>query len=1023
MSFVAESEVEELVLEWLASLGYAVVYGPTIGPSEPGAERDSWSDVVLTGRLRAAVHRLNPELPAAALDEAVARFERPESQSLVSENWRYWHLLVEGLPVEYRDAAGELRHGRVRLVDFDDPTANDWLAVNQLTVKQGEWTRRPDVVVFCNGVPVGVFELKSPGDEHATLRGAFNQLQTYKEQIPALFHPNAVLVVADGLSARAGSLTAGFDHFAPWKTIDGAQVIGDDALQLETLTKGMFAPAVLLELMRYGTSFNDERHGLVKRLAKYHQFWAVRKAVERTDEARRGDGRAGVVWHTQGSGKSLEMLLYAGQVMRHPAMENPTLVVLCDRNDLDDQLFDEVFATSRSLPETPVQAQSREHLRELLSGRAAGGIIFTTLQKFAPTEKGGEYPLLTDRRNVVVIADEAHRSQYDFIDGFARHLRDGLPKATFIGFTGTPIESDDRSTRAVFGEYIDVYDLTQAVEDGATVRIYYEARLAKLSLPDDVQAELDAGFEELAEGQEEATATKAKTRWSRLEAVVGAPDRLKLLAEDLVEHWGTRRETMAGKAMVVCMSRQVCVRLYDEIAKLRPDWVSDDDASGRVKVVITGAASDDEALRRHVRSKDGLRVIKDRAKNPDDELELVIVRDMWLTGFDSPSMHTMYVDKPMKGHSLMQAIARVNRTFADKPGGLVVDYIGIAENLRAALANYTDRSRNETGIPVDALVQVVLEKHEVLATLLHDHDWSAARAETAAQRLGAIPPAMNFVLADPDRRDRYMTHTLAMSKAFALCATDTRVQHLRRDLAFFLTVRAGITKLTSDATGGEGRSSVELDAAVAQLVSDAVAAEGVVDIYKEIGLDRPDISILSEEFLQSALSAPHKNVQLEMLRRLLNDEIRSLARRNLVESRQFSEMLSATMLRYQNRSIDSAKVLAELVELARQMQAARERGEDLGLSEGELAFYDAIVQNDAAVLELGDDVLRQIAHELVATVKANATIDWDRKETVRAKLRAAVRRLLLKYRYPPDRCDAATQLVIEQAELFARDVA
>jgi type I restriction enzyme R subunit len=1022
MSFVAESEVEELVLEWLSELGYSVLYGPSIGPGEPGAERESW-EVVLTGRLRAAVGRLNPGLPAAALDEAVARFERPESQSLVSENWRYWQLLVEGLPVEYRDADGELRHGRVRLVDFDDPAGNDWLAVNQFTVKQGEWTRRPDVVTFCNGVPVGVFELKNPGDENATLRGAFNQLQTYKEQIPQVFHANAVLVVADGLSARAGSLTAGFDHFAPWKTIDGVEVIGEDALQLETLTRGMFAPVVFCELLRFGTSFNDDRHGLVKKLAKYHQFWAVRKAVERTVEARSGDGRAGVVWHTQGSGKSLEMLLYAGQVMRHPAMENPTLVVLCDRNDLDDQLFDEVFATARSLPETPVQATSREHLRELLSGRAAGGIVFTTLQKFAPPEKGGEYPRLTDRRNVVVIADEAHRSQYDFIDGFARHLRDGLPNATFIGFTGTPIESDDRSTRAVFGEYIDVYDLTQAVEDGATVRIYYEARLAKLSLPEDVQEELDAGFEELTEGEEEDTAAKAKTRWSRLEAIVGAPDRLGLLARDLVEHWETRREAMPGKAMAVCMSRQVCVRLYDEIAALRPEWVSDDDGEGRVKVVITGSASDDEELRRHVRSKDGLRTIKDRAKNPADPLELVIVRDMWLTGFDSPSMHTMYVDKPMKGHSLMQAIARVNRTFADKPGGLVVDYIGIAENLRAALANYTDRSRNETGIPVDSLVKVVEEKHEVISTLLHDLDWSAARADTAAERLGAVPPAMNFVLGDEDRKDRYLSHTLAMSKAFALCATDARVQHLRRDLAFFLTVRAGITKLTSDATGRDARSSVELDAAVAQLVSDAVAADGVVDIYSEIGLERPDISILSEEFLQSALDAPHKNVQMEMLRRLLNDEIRSVARRNLVESRQFSEMLSATMLRYQNRSIDSAKVIAELVELARRMQEARQRGEDLGLSEGELAFYDAIVQNDAAVLELGDDTLKLIAHELVATVKANATIDWDRKESVRAKLRAAVRRLLLQHRYPPDRCDAATQLVIEQAELFAREVA
>lgn len=1023
MSFVAESEVEELTLEWLAQAGYAVLYGPSIGPGEFAAERDSWADVILTERLRRAAARLNPELPATVIAEAVARFERPESQNALTENWRAWKLMVDGLPVEYRDAVGEIRHGLVRLVDFDDPPSNDWVAVNQLTVKQGEWTRRPDVVTFCNGIPVGVFELKNPGDEHATLRGAYNQLQTYKQQIPALFHTNAALVIADGTTARAGSLTAGFTHFAPWKTIDGDDVVSEEALQLETLTLGMFAPDVFCELLRYGTTFSDERAGLVKRLAKYHQFWAVRKAVDRTIEARSGDGRAGVVWHTQGSGKSLEMLMYAGRVMRHPAMDNPTLVVICDRNDLDDQLFDEVFAPARSLPETPVQADSIDHLRDLLEGRAAGGIVFTTIHKFRPKDKGEHYPLLTGRSNVVVIADEAHRSQYDFIDGFARHLRDGLPNATYIGFTGTPIESEDRSTQAVFGSYIDVYDLTQAVEDGATVRIFYEARLAKLSLPADAQEELDEGFGELTETEEASTASAAKARWSRLEAVVGSPERVRLVAEDLVEHWETRRAAMSGKGMIVCMSRQVAVDLYDQIAELRPDWVSDKDGEGRVKVVITGAASDEETLRRHVRSKDGLRTIKERAKDPEDPLELVIVRDMWLTGFDSPSMHTMYVDKPMKGHSLMQAIARVNRTFADKPGGLIVDYIGIAENLRAALANYTDRSRNEAGIPIDELVKVTVEKHEVISTILHDHDWSAARSVKAVERLGAITPAVNFVLDDPDRRDRFMSQTLAAQRAFALSATDPRVQHLRNDLAFFVAVRAGITKLTSDNGDRKGTTSSDLDAAVAQLLSDAVAADGVVDIYAEVGLDRPDISILSEEFLQSIQHGPHRNVQMEMLRRLLNNEIRSMSRRNLVEGRQFSEMLAATMLRYQNRSIDSARVIAELVELARKMQEAQRRGEELGLSEGELAFYDAIVQNDAAVLELGDEVLRLLAHELVETVKKNATIDWDRKETVRAKLRAAVSRLLLKHKYPPDKCSAATQLVIEQAELFARDAA
>lgn len=1023
MSFVAESEVEELTLDWLRTLGYQVLLGPSIGPGEPTAERDSFADVILTGRLLAAARRLNPGLPASVVEDAVARFERAESQNLVAENWRTWKMLVDGVEVEYRNDAGETRHDLIRLVDFGDPGGNDWLAVNQFTVKQGEWTRRADVVAFCNGIPIAVFELKNPGDENATLRGAFNQLQTYKEQIPQLFAANAVLVIADGTTARAGSLTAGFTHFAPWKTIDGADVVADEALQLETLTVGMFRPEVLCELVRYGTSFTDEGSGLTKRLAKYHQFWAVRKAVEATIVARHGDGRAGVVWHTQGSGKSLEMQLYAGQVMRQPAMENPTLVVICDRTDLDDSLFAEVFAPARSLPEDPMQAESIEHLQQLLEGRASGGIIFTTIHKFRPKNKGDRYPLLTDRSNVVVIADEAHRSQYDFIDGFARHLRDGLPNATYIGFTGTPIESDDRSTQAVFGSYIDIYDLTQAVEDGATVRIYYEARLAKLSLPADAQANLDAGFEEIVEGEESDASAAAKTRWSRFEAIVGSPDRVRLIGEDLVEHWETRRSAMPGRGMVVAMSRKVAVALYDQIAELRPDWVSDDDATGLVKVVLSGAASDDPAIRAHVRSPQALRAMKARAKDPDDPLELVIVCDMWLTGFDSPSMHTMYVDKPMKGHSLMQAIARVNRTFGDKAGGLVVDYIGIAEKLREALANYTDRSKGEAGIPIDELVKVTLEKHEVISTILHGHDWSKARSETTTDRLSAITPAVNFVLGDQDRRGRFMAQTLAAKKAFTLCATDPRVHGLRNDLAFFLAVRAGISKLTSDGSDRDRSSDIELDAAVAQLISDAVAADGVVDIYAEVGLERPDISILSDEFLQSIQHGPNRNVALETLRKLLNDEIRSISRKNVVESRQFSEMLAATMLRYQNRSIDSAKVIAELVELAKQMQEAQRRGEELGLSEGELAFYDAIVQNDAAVLELGDDVLRTIAHELVATVKNNATVDWDRKETVRAKLRSAVRRLLLKHDYPPDRCDDATQLVIEQAELFARDVA
>jgi len=732
-SFIAESAVEEVCLDYFASLGWSVLYGPEIAPGEPKTERDSYRDVLLDSRLRLAVERLNSHLSPTEVSDVVATFRRPESVDLKAENWRTYAMLTRGVPVERRLADGSVRSDLARLVDFDDPAGNDFVVVNQFSVEGDNHTRRPDVVVFVNGIPLGLIELKVPGQERATMRGAFDQLRTYAAQIPALLTFNACCVISTGTQARIGPLPEHSEHFAPWKTIDGTRLAPTGSPELEVLVRGVFEPARFLDLVRSFVSFSDERAGLVKRLAKYHQFHAVNKAVAATVEAiGRGDGRAGVVWHTQGSGKSLEMLFCVTKLMGHPAMENPTVVVITDRNDLDDQLFDEVFAPARTLPETPVQAESREHLRQLLAERASGGIIFSTMQKFGRSkperDANHNFPLLSQRSNIVVIADEAHRTQYDLIDGLARNLRDALPKAAFMGFTGTPIEAADKDTRAIFGEYIDVYDLTQAVEDEATVKVYYEARLAKVELPDDVREGLDATFEEATEAVEGEVRDRLKSRWARVEAIVGADKRVAQVAADIVSHWEARQTATVGKGLIVCMSRRICIALYDEIVRLRPEWHSPDDAAGKIKVVITGSASDGPEFNAHVRNKDRLRDLKERAKDPDDPLELVIVRDMWLTGFDSPSLHTMYVDKPMKGAALMQAIARVNRTFRDKPGGLVVDYIGIAESLRAALADYTarDREREEVGAPVAEAFAVLVEAHEVCCELLYGCPWREA---------------------------------------------------------------------------------------------------------------------------------------------------------------------------------------------------------------------------------------------------------------------------------------------------------
>ncbi len=1030
--FIAESGVEEVCLDYFDGLGWQVLHGPDIAPGEPGAERSSYRDVLLEGRLRAAVARLNPHLCAEDVSQVIATVRRAESADLLAENWRVHRLVTSGVPVERRTADGGSRSDVARLVDFDDPASNDFAVANQVSVEQDNKTRRPDILAFVNGLPLGLIELKVPGQESATLRSAWNQFRTYGAQIPALLAFTAVNVISTGTQARLGALGGRFEHYAPWKTIDGHALAPAPLPELEVLVRGVFTPAVFLDLVRNFVVFTDERIGLVKRVAKYHQFHAVNKAVAETVAAvSRGDGRAGVVWHTQGSGKSLEMLFYVGKVLRHPAMANPTAVMLTDRNDLDDQLYDEVFAPARTLPETPVQATSREHLRSLLASKASGGVVFSTMQKFGLAKEdrdaGRRFPVLSERRNIVVVADEAHRTQYDLIDGLARNLRDGLPNASFIGFTGTPIEAADRNTRAVFGEYIDVYDLTQAVEDGATVKVFYEARLAKVELPDEARQVLDSGFEEVTELAETDSRDRLRTRWARVEAIVGARKRIHAVAADIVANWEARRGALAGKAMVVCMSRRICAELYEEIVTLRPDWHSDDDALGTVKVIVTGSAADGPELARHVRGKQALAELKARAKNPDDPLELVIVRDMWLTGFDSPSMHTMYVDKPMRGAGLMQAIARVNRTFRDKPGGLVVDYIGIAESLQAALADYTarDRARQEVGAPVDEALALLEEKVEILGELLYGCPWrEALDSGTDRAKVEAIMAALEHLLAAPelDLPDRFLHHTRVAAQSFTLAVSSPEALRFRDDLAFFRAVAVELRRSRADATPGTG-DDVEMETAIRQVVSDAVVTGGVVDIYAAAGIDRPDISIIDDDFARRLSTNPHPNVQIELLKRLLNAEVKAVAKRNVLAERRFSEMLERAMRSYTNRSLDAAEVIAELVELAKQLRAEHHRGARLGLADDELAFYDAVCQNDSAVLELGDDTLKKIAHELVGVVRRNATVDWDKKEQVRASFRRHIKRLLVKYRYPPDKQEGALVLVMQQAELFAAEVA
>lgn len=1044
---MTEDQLEQEALVWLSDVGYTPLRGPELAPDGERPERRSYQQVLLVERLRGAIARLNPQLTTAAREDALQQVADLGIPALLSANRRFHQLLVTGVPVEVQ-RNGETLGDFARLIDWTEPDNNEWLAIKQFTVKGPHHTRRPDIVLFVNGLPLVVIELKNPADANADIWKAFEQLQTYKAQTPDLFQYNEVLVISDGSDARMGSLSADAERFMQWRTIDGIKLdpLGEFN-ELETLIRGVLAPEMLLDYLRYFVLFEDDG-GLVKKIAGYHQFHAVRAAIQQVIAASRPGGAAatkgkgGVVWHTQGSGKSITMTCFAARVMQDAAMENPTIVVITDRNDLDGQLFGVFSLAQDLLREQPVQANTRQDLRRLLANRPSGGIVFATIQKFMPGEDEDVFPLLSDRHNIVVIADEAHRTQYGFEAklktfkpkpsandtqgrlaaepiakyqvGYAQHLRDALPNATFVAFTGTPVSSEDRDTRAVFGDYIHVYDMQQAKEDGATVAIYFESRLAKLSLKADelpqIDAMVDELVDELAEDEEESQQARLKSKWAALEKVVGAEPRIASVAADLVAHFEERSQAQAGKAMVVAMSRDICVHLYNEIVRLRPEWHDIDPEKGGIKIVMTGSASDKALLRPHLYSKQVKKRLEKRFKDPADPLRLVIVRDMWLTGFDAPCVHTLYVDKPMKGHNLMQAIARVNRVFKDKQGGLVVDYIGIANELKSALKDYTaSKGRGRPTVDAAEAYAVLEEKLDILRGLLHGYDYSDFLI-TGHKRLAG---AANHVLGIKDGKKRFCDEALRMSKAFTLCCTLDDAKAVREEVAFFQAVKVILTKrdLTQKKKTDEERELV-----IRQIIGSAVVSEDVVDVFEAVGLDKPNIGILDDEFLAEVRNLPERNLAVELLERLLEGEIKSRFAGNVVQEKKFSELLANVVKRYQNRAIETAQVIEELIEMAKKFHAAASRGEELGLSEDEIRFYDALADNESALRELSDETLKKIAHELTENLRNNLTVDWSERESVRARLRIMVKRILRKYKYPPDQQEGAIELVLQQAK-------
>lgn len=1034
---ISEDHIEQVLIQELIELGYTYVHGGEISPDGGSPER-TFQEVVLKERLQSAIARFNPTIPYEAQEEALKKLLRADSPELVMNNHTFHRYLTEGVEVEYRKG-DRIAGDTIWLMDYADPENNEFLVVNQLTIIEGNQNKRPDVILYVNGLPLVVVELKNATDQNADLHAAFNQLQTYKKSIPSLFQYNALLIVSDGWDALYGSLTAPKQFFLPWKSIDGRIIADPDMPQMEVMAKGLMQKKVLLDLVRHFTLFHQNKEKFVKIVPRYHQYFAVNKAINTTKKATAatGDQRAGVIWHTQGSGKSLSMVFYAGKLVLE--LNNPTLVILTDRNDLDDQLFDTFSLSQDLLRQTPAQAENREQLKKLLSV-GSGGVVFTTIQKFLPgveeridlgegktKNMRGQYEMLSDRRNIVVIADEAHRSQYDFMDGFAKHMRDALPNASFIGFTGTPIETTDKNTQAVFGDYIDIYDIQQAVEDGATVRIYYENRLAKINLKEEEKPRIDEEFDELTESEELTAQQKLKSKWARLEAIVGNEHRLSLIAADIVKHFEDRNSILEGKAMIVCMSRRICVDLYNAIIKVKPEWHHDDDDKGILKVVMTGSSSDPLIFQPHVRSKQRRKDIGDRLKEPKDELKLAIVRDMWLTGFDAPAMHTLYIDKPMRGHNLMQAIARVNRVYPGKEGGLIVDYIGIATDLKKALSTYTESGgKGKPAFDQEEAAAVMMEKYEIVAQLFQEkpHDPSIPKGLdykeffnlTPKEKLQYPIKAANYIFALENGKDRFLNGVKALTKSFAISVPHPSTIEIRDEVGLFQAIQSRIVKVTKS---GKSRSDEEIETAIKQILSDAIVTDTVVDVFDAAGIKKPDISILSDEFLAEVKGMEHKNVALELLKKLLNDELKVRKQTNLVQSKKFSEMLEGAVRNYQNNLLTSAQIIDELIKLAKEIKEADRKGEDLGLDFREYAFYTALEANDSSVSILGDEILRHIARELVDTVRKNTSIDWTVRENVQAKMRIAVKRILRKHGYPPDMQEKATETVLEQARMMA----
>jgi len=1076
MTRITENTIEDFAIKLLEQLGYEYLYAPGIAHDGENPMRSSYEDVLLIHRLADAVRRINPTLPPEAQEEAIKEIQRLHSPDLLTNNERFHRLMTEGINVSYQKE-GQQRGDLVWLIDFKTPENNDFVVANQFTVVENGVNKRLDLILFVNGLPLVVMELKNAADENASIRSAFRQIETYKVIVPTLFTYNAFTVISDGLEAKAGTLSSGLSRFMAWKSADGKEEASHLVSQIETLITGMLKKETLLDLIRHFIVFEkskkeDAKTGLttistVKKMAAYHQYYAVNRAVESTlratgylsnqsavlDDTKekaaeppeeyglpdvkrqpKGDRKGGVVWHTQGSGKSLSMVFFTGKIVL--ALDNPTVLVITDRNDLDDQLFDTFASSTQLLRQEPKQVENRNDLKEKLKV-VSGGVIFTTIQKFSP-EEGNVYETLSERKNIVVIADEAHRTQYGFkaktvddkdehgnvvgkktVYGFAKYMRDALPNATYIGFTGTPIESTDVNTPAVFGNYIDVYDIAQAVEDGATVRIYYESRLAKVNLSDEGRKLVEELDDELQE-DDLSEAQKEKAKWTQLEALIGSENRIKNVARDIVHHFSLRQEVFEGKGMIVAMSRRIAVDLYEEIIKLKPEWHSDDLDKGVIKVVMTSASSDGPKIAKHHTTKQQRRVLADRMKDPNDELKLVIVRDMWLTGFDAPSMHTLYIDKPMKGHNLMQAIARVNRVYKDKPGGLVVDYLGIASDLKKALSFYSDAGgKGDPTIAQEQAIQLMLEKLEVVSQMFHGFPYEDFFEADTSQKLSMILAAEEHILGLEDGKKRYINEVTALSKAFAIAVPHDQAMDVKDEVSFFQAVKARLAKFDST---DSGRTDEELETTIRQVIDQALVSEQVVDVFDAAGIKKPDISILSEEFLMELKGMEHKNVALEVLKKLLNDEIKARSKKNLVKSKSLKEMLEDSIKKYHNKILTAAEVMDELITLSKEIVNMDGEAEKLGLTEYEYAFYTAVADNDSAKQLMQQDTLRELAVILTERVRKNASIDWTIKESVRARLKVIIKRTLRQYGYPPDMQKLATETVLKQAEMIANEL-